>query len=144
MNPFFFLFFSYVLSWSGFLLGKSTIEEQNEVKKFARGFAFILILLFYVFLLYGFYGFSEFYLFVLMCFVFVFGWFEFNLIEHFHNVVLLALSFVFLNDFGLSLYPILGLVFSMTLINSFKKFNLKEEVYSLILLCIVYFACSLF
>ena len=144
MGPFLFLLSSYVLTLLGFLLGKSTFEEHKEVKEFARWTAFVFIVLFYAFLLYISYGVWQLYVFVALAFVFLFGWFEFNLIEHLHNVVLLVLGLVFLRGSEFGVYPVLALVFAMILINSFKEFDVREEVYSFVLMCIVYVGAGLF
>ncbi len=128
---------SFFLLQLGFLLGKSTVAEHKEIKRYVLIISEIFKILFYMSLVYLFYD-SLFIVLFLILFVFHIiskKTQNFDLLN-FHNIVLLALSLLLINESYLFL--VLILIFSIIFENSFRNFKFKEELYSFIFYIIIY------
>lgn len=128
-----FLFlFSYVLSLSGFLLGKSTFEEHKEIKKYVLGFSEFLKISFFFVLLY-FFGNSKVLIFVILLICFYIGvrFVDTWHFKKFFGIIFLASSYLlfemFFSDY---LWLVLILIFVLVFENSFEKFDFKIEFLS--------------
>ena len=91
-------FFSFVLTYMGFLLGRSTKEEHDEIKRYVLVFVDILKLIFFVILFVLFYRHTIIFVVVFALFA---GYVGFNLIKkkdliRLCDILILSLSFIFL------------------------------------------------
>jgi hypothetical protein len=128
---------SFFLSQLGFLLGKSTLAEHKEIKKYTLFTSECFKLLFYASLVYLFY---DSYLIILFLILFAFHIiskrYNNSDLLNFHNILLLSLSLLLI--YKSYLFLVLILIFSIIIENSFREFRLKEELYSLIFYVIIY------
>ncbi|MCA9495353.1 MAG: hypothetical protein KC589_00275 [Nanoarchaeota archaeon] len=143
METLYLYFLTYLLTLSGFLLGKATKEEHDEIKITVQSISILLISSFYLILFYLFYNTKIFFILLLFLIIFLLS-FKIKLFFPFHNILILALSFILLNSYygGDYLAFILIMIFTMILFNSFKNFKFKEEIYSIILFGIIYVISS--
>ncbi len=125
----------YVTSFFGFSLGKATLEEHHEIKTKALFLSYLLQLFAIVCLIitkeveYIGLGILSF---VLLCI----GYFKYHSILEFNAVILYSILFsiYFKTDyFFLVIFPLVSLIIE----NSFKKFHKKEEIYKLVIVCIL-------
>lgn len=141
MNFFITYFFAYLLSMLGYFLGKATDEEHNEIRRFVNIFKEIIVIITYLAL---FYLFNSSTILFLLCGNLVLKILSFKFKKHYlveiHNILLLAISIVTLNQFNkeylfLAILPILVLFLD----KSFDKFEFKFESYQIIFYSIIYF-----
>lgn len=140
MSLFFLYFFSYILTLSGFLLGKSTKEEHKEIKKYILNYYTKIILsIFYIISIGLFY--NQIMISFLIGLIFILHisfWTKKNLLALFN---IISLSILFLIYYYLKidyLSLILILIGVILIINSFKKFKLKEILYEISIYIILY------
>lgn len=142
INFIFIYFISYFLSYVGFPLGKVTREEHKELERPIRYTIDILLFIIYISLLYLFrsYGLVVFTTIVLMGLKFL-GHYKKKYIAQVHNLLLFSSTLMFaykylaLDYIYIALLPLFILIFE----NSFKeKFDQKEEIYSFVLMVIVF------
>lgn len=143
VNLFISYFISYILTLSGYLLGKSTTEEHKEIKKFILIARDSLILIFYILLLLIFHD-SLWSIYFIILFIFFFVGKNYkDEIKEFHEIISFS-SFILLENIKSEYsYIIIILIWALILEKSLEKFVLKKEIYSLVVLAIVYFIFSL-
>lgn len=130
-------FLSYFLLYFGFLLGKSTQEEHNEIKRYVLVVSNFLKFIFYGVLFYFSIGFNILYLFLLLFVLYVLSLAVKNDdAMKFHDIFLFGISFLFLE--GNVLFFLIFLIAALVFENSFRKFEIKEEIYSIVLYLIIY------
>jgi hypothetical protein len=125
----------YVTSFLGFSLGKSTLEEHNEIKIkalfFSYMFQFLAILgLFYI------YSTLSIILGTVFLLILLIGYFKNHYILEFNTLLLYITTFYlyFSTDyFFITILPIISLIIE----NSFKKFNRREEIYKFVIIVIL-------
>ncbi|MDA3855987.1 MAG: hypothetical protein PF569_07000 [Candidatus Woesearchaeota archaeon] len=121
----------------GFLLGKSTKEEHDEIKRYVLILSNLLKVIFYGVLFYFSLSLNIIYLFFALFLLYVLSLTLKNKdTMKFHDIVLLGFSFLFLQNNGLFLLIIF--IASLVFENSFIEFDVKEEIYSFVLYVIVY------
>ena len=137
-------FFSYILSYFGFLLGKATDEEHEEIKNYVNYFIDLLTFITYVIMFY--YFFREAYVMFLFILLLAFRIYykRNNLMIIIHNLILYSFTFTFLNKFQfeavyIALIPLLIIIFN----KSFDKFHLKKEIYYLFLVFTIHLVFSI-
>jgi hypothetical protein len=130
--------FSYVLSLTGYLLGKAAHEELRELKTPVKYIINILIVIFYGVLTYliG----LDYYLifFVVLFFIFLFS-LKIKIFVEFHDLLLFAITFILMFTLFpklvyLSLIPVIILFYR----KSFEKFDIKKELYSFFIVILIY------
>lgn len=138
MEEFIIFFLMYFLSFFGFLLGKATKEEYLELSKIVPIINEVFLLFTYILFGYFFTSFFQLFFLFVSFLIFVVGKFISEFLD-LHNVLFYSLTFY------LALYvtpELMGLVIFPTiylfLINSFKKFNLKEKIYEVIFITIIF------
>lgn len=139
MNSFIFYFLFFVFGYLGFFLGKVTKSEHKEINRFVLFISKVFVFLFYGVLFFLFY--DSFWVVIVLSLFFVFlSRIFFDVKFRYHNVFLYCFGFVllmrFFNDF---LYFVLLVVFAIIFENSFKKFDLRREVLSLVFVLFVWF-----
>lgn len=138
MNSIIIFFISYFLTFLGFVLGITTKEEHDEIKSMSRKILFVGVVLFYIGLA-GIAFFFQKYILLgfifLMFFLYLLSRIKYDLLSDTHDVVFFALTFMFLTKIGgdyvfLILLPMFLLIYE----NSFRNFNLKDELYKSVIL----------
>lgn len=127
----------YVTSFFGFSLGKSTLEEHNEIKVKALFFSYFFQLLsilglFYVNTI------QSILLGIVLLLILIFGYLKNHYMLEFNALLLYISTFYFYFSselFFITILPIISLIIE----NSFKKFNRKEEIYKLIIIIVIGF-----
>jgi len=133
-------FFSYAFTLLGFLLGKSTLEEHAEIKKYVM---YIIETLKVLFLFVVFYisktNTSLLIVLCLFCFYIGVKYFDDTDFNNFFNILFLGVSFILISINSIKeIYLILILIFAIFLEKSFAKFNYKEEIYSFVIYGLIY------
>jgi lysylphosphatidylglycerol synthetase-like protein (DUF2156 family) len=140
MNLFLFLF-SYIMTLSGFFLGKSTKEEHEEIKKYVRYCIFSLIIIYYIIFFY-FLSIKIISSLIIVLSIVLFFTFLYSIKKNkeelliIHNLVLFSYSFVILEKLEYIAYVLL-LVFAIFFQKSLREFDIKEEIYSFSILIIL-------
>jgi len=134
MNFFFIYFFTYILTLSGFLLGKSTTDEHKEIKKYIlKYYTKIIISLFYMISIGLFYEQTLITILISILFIFHISFWKKKDILHFMNIISLGILLPIYYYLKLEyVYIVLILICVIIAINSFKKFNRKEIAYEII------------
>lgn len=143
MNQIIFLFFLYILTLIGFFLGKITIEEHKEIKKFIKISLIILTNIFYGLSFAILKNNNTYILILVLLYIFYIMSLKKEILKEFHNILLLGISFCIIVLKTNYSYILILLVFSLTLENSFKKINLKQVLYEIVILSIIYFIFSI-
>ena len=137
MSIFFLYFFSYFLSFTGYLLGKATEEEHKEIKNYVRYIIEGLIFITYIIAFYLFRNSLIAFFFVVLLILKLLS-FKFKIynLKGFHNVLLFGFSMLyFRGDYiYFSFLPLMAIFFE----KSFLKFNWHREAYEFLFLIIVY------
>lgn len=138
----FYLFlFSYVLTLFGFLLGKSTKEEKEEIEFFVKKFVRALTLFVFALLIYFLLRSLLLILLTLMIGIYLLT-FKYPLLKDIHLIVFFVFGFSFFTKIlempYLAVLPIFVLFFE----NSMKKFRLKEQVFIFGTMLLFYLAFS--
>ena len=145
MINFIYLFFaSYILTLSGYLLGKSTLEEHKEIKNKVLFSSEILLVVFTTIFAYLFFKTH-----LVLTGLIIFFTIQFiitkkilkneDLVE-FNFIIILAISLIGFFKYNIEkIYIILIIIISMILDKSLKEFNLKKEIYIIIIYAIIYF-----
>ena len=133
-------FFSFVLTYMGFLLGRSTKEEHDEIKRYVLVFVDILKLIFFVILFVLFYRHTIIFVVVFALFA---GYVGFNLIKkkdliRLCDILILSLSFIFLSIYDKGVFFVVVFMMAIIFENSFRKFRFKEEFYVVVLYVLIY------
>ena len=134
---FLFYFSCFLTTLVGFLLGKATKEEHDEIKYFVRLThlsLFLINIIFLIFLIQS----KVLTTFFIILTIITFYYKDYNLMIDFSYLLMLSNSF-FLYQVTQHPYLIVLPIFSLVLANSVKDFNLKEQIYSFLLLFILYF-----
>lgn len=141
MIPFIFTyFFSYFLTYSGFLLGRATVEEHLEIKKYVDIIKEILLIITYLSLFYIFSN-NAIYLFIfaLLIVLKIYTHYNKNLFSDIHDVALFGISLVlfhknlYIDEIYFTVLPIIILIFD----NSYHKFHIKREGFKLLIAAII-------
>ena len=128
---------SYCITLFGFFLGRATTSEHKEIKEKALFFAKAFMFIVYSSILFLSYGTGYFFLSVLAICLFFIEEFKLPQLKEFNYLFTFSLSyFIFLKSQYLELFPLV--LFAMILEHSFKKFVLKEILYSLVLLVLLF------
>lgn len=144
MNFFILYFSSFIISLSGFLLGKSTLEEHKEIKKIVFIFNDILRIIVLIILIYFTYNTKYIYIISILVLIYIFS-LKLKILRELIDIILLGFSLSFFYKIGdlTNIYYSLIPLFIIIIDNSFKKFNLKEFIYSFIIYLIIFILFSL-
>lgn len=139
-------FFSYFLTYVGFLLGSSTQDEHKEIKKTTLKISEIIKFIYFLLLIVVF----HLNLVIVMLIVVLLGLYLFNKFS-FKNIEFKKLLEIFLLGMSVLMFieyipDMIGLVlilmFALIIDKSFEKFHLKESIYSMVIYIIIYVSYS--
>lgn len=144
MNFFIFYTISYFLTYLGFLLGKATTEEHKEIKNIVFIYIDILLIIFYLFMFYLI-GFNLNLIIFIISFILFLLSFKFKILRTLNDVFLFTITFCYfyLNKIDY-LFLVLLPMFFLVLQNSFKKFDVKEVIYEVLILILVFMSYTIF
>ena len=135
-------FFSYFLTYVGFLLGSSTQDEHNEIKEMTLKISEIIKFVYFVLLIAVFYSNLLMWMFlVLILGLYLFNKFSFKNVEFkkLLEIFLLGISvLMFMEHISDMIGLVLILIFALIIDKSFEKFHLKESIYSMVIYIIIY------
>jgi len=139
-------FFFFVLTYLGFVLGKSTKEEHEEINIYIQITSVLFKLIFYGVMFYILWGTIFVYLQGLLFILFgISKRMKSQDLLKLTNVILFGVSFLYLFNYSFEIiYLMLLLIFSLMLENSLSNFYLKEEMYVVGIYLLVYFVFFLF
>lgn len=133
-------FFSFVLTYMGFLLGNSTKEEHKEIKRYVLVLIDILKIVFFIIMFVLFFRHTIILVVLLVLFA---GYIGFNFMKkkdliRLNDILIFSFSFIFLSIHERGVYLIVILMMALIFENSFRKFKLKEEIYVVVLYMIIF------
>ncbi len=138
---FFIYFFSFVLTYVGFLLGKSTKEEHEEIQKTALLYSQLLKIVYFIMLFLLFYKnlLLEFVLITIFGFEIMSEYAKNKDFTRFVDILLFSVSLILFLNYRMEFIAMfIILIFIMIIKNSFHNFVLKEEIYSIIIYLLFY------
>lgn len=128
---------SYLITLLGFSLGKATKSEHKEIKTNALFFAKAFVFTIYGALLTLTFGDKEFFLIIVAISLYFLGEFKFKQLKELNYLIAFALSFFILKSYNyFEFFPLI--LFAIIIEHSFKKFSIKEIIYSIIILLLFY------
>lgn len=136
-------FLSYILTLSGYLLGKSTKEEHSEIKSKILFFRDVLVYVFYLSMFYVFRDSVWIFFIIILLFLFLLGRYVRKEIKEFHDIAVFSALILLFNLEFEHLYLFILIVWTLILEKSLENFIIKKEIYSLVALAIIYFIFSL-
>lgn len=136
--PIYLFFVPYLLTYLGFLLGKLTDYELEELKKKIDIFSKILFLIFYSFVFFW-VSVNERIFVLLLMFLFILVYFHIGKYHSLHDMVAYIVSMLLLANSPVVNFSILFIfVFALMIRNSLNKFSLQKEIIIITILLLFY------